>query len=193
MVETGYALLQAGRIAEARDIFLRISSTHSGYTDACHYLCNIAISERDVTQAETWAQRHQEQAPSDPRALNNLGMVRYIQEEWDAAQASFRRAIQLGGAAETHNNLGMALLHLGEEDEAKKCFRQAVEMDEQCIHAFVNLGKLALKRGDVEQAHSCVRKVLDIQPSFRPAHWLLAKLQLLQPDGVAPARDADLE
>ena len=70
-------------------------------------------------------------APSNPDALNLLGLLAFDRMHYDTALDYFREALRGGGeaVADFHRNLGMALQALGRDDEAETAFRRALALD----------------------------------------------------------------
>jgi predicted O-linked N-acetylglucosamine transferase (SPINDLY family) len=67
--------------------------------------------------------------PSNPDALNLLGLLAYRRTHYDTAAAYFRDALQSGGdVADFHANLGLALQDLGRLREAEQAYRRAIAL-----------------------------------------------------------------
>jgi predicted O-linked N-acetylglucosamine transferase (SPINDLY family) len=68
--------------------------------------------------------------PSNPDALNLLGLLAYKRTHYDTAVAYIRDALRSGGdVADFHANLGMAFQGLGDLREAEQAYRRAVSLD----------------------------------------------------------------
>ena len=68
--------------------------------------------------------------PDFAAAHFNLGNVLVKLDEWDEAEAAFRRSIELvPDDAEVHNNLGTLLELRLRLDEARACYDRAIELD----------------------------------------------------------------
>ena len=67
--------------------------------------------------------------PSNPDALNLLGLLAYQRAQYDGAAARFEAALRSGGeVAGFQANLGMALEGLGRVGEAERAYRRAVAL-----------------------------------------------------------------
>jgi len=70
--------------------------------------------------------------PSNPDALNLLGLLAFDRLHYDTALDYFREALRGGDAvADFHRNLGMALQALGRDREAETAYRKALALDPQ--------------------------------------------------------------
>jgi predicted O-linked N-acetylglucosamine transferase (SPINDLY family) len=68
--------------------------------------------------------------PSNPDALNLLGLLAYKRTHYDTATAYFRDALRSGGdVADFHANLAMALEGLGRIRDAQEASRRAIALD----------------------------------------------------------------
>jgi predicted O-linked N-acetylglucosamine transferase (SPINDLY family) len=71
-------------------------------------------------------------APSNPDALNLLGLLAFDRMHYDAALDYFREAVRGGdGVADFNRNLGMALQAIGRDREAEAAYRKALALDPQ--------------------------------------------------------------
>jgi predicted O-linked N-acetylglucosamine transferase (SPINDLY family) len=78
--------------------------------------------------------------PSNPDALNLLGLLAFDRTHYDAALDYFREALQ--GAAEIaffHHHQGMALQALGRDSEAEAAFRRALALEPQTMRLNLSL------------------------------------------------------
>jgi predicted O-linked N-acetylglucosamine transferase (SPINDLY family) len=68
--------------------------------------------------------------PSNPDALNLLGLLAYTRTHYDTAAAYFGEALQSGGeVADFRANLGMALEGLGRLRDAERAYRRAIALN----------------------------------------------------------------
>ena len=80
------------------------------------------------------AARHYAEAiridPGDTTAIDRLAMLRFGEQQYDAALTLYRNLVELTpDSAQTYSNLGAALYYLGRKEEALHHFERAVEID----------------------------------------------------------------
>lgn len=105
------------------------------------------------------SQRAEQSASGDDRRRqqaeehNEKGVMLYHRREPGAAEAEFRRAIEIRqDFAEAHNNLGLALSDQNKRDEAVAAFKRAVELLPDAPESYNNLGCLFKIKKDYQQA-----------------------------------------
>jgi Tfp pilus assembly protein PilF len=90
---------------------------------------------------------------AEARACNARGLALHHGGTLEAAEAAFRRAVELDPAlAEAHNNLGIVLGRLGRPEEAAACFEKALEIRPDLGGALNNLGFLCHQGMQFERA-----------------------------------------
>lgn len=107
--------------------------------------------------------RDEERAAASRRAdaaeVNARGAALFHRGAIEAAEAAFRRAIELDPAvAEAHNNLGLALSRMGRTDEATASFEKALEIRPDLAAALNNLGFLLHEGARFEEAVDLFRR-----------------------------------
>jgi len=107
----------------------------------------------------------------------SLGFIQRAWEwDWDAAAASFRRAIELNpGYATAHRWYAGLLTNLGRHDEAVREAKRALELDplSLIIHTAVGDALYYARRND--EAIGYYRRSIDMDPNFLPGHTDLAR------------------
>jgi tetratricopeptide (TPR) repeat protein len=89
-----------------------------------------AMTAGNPSRAETDLQSVLRSAPSDPRALDLLGVVRVLQHREPEAEKLFRRALQENpNFAPAHAHLGLLYVQKGRTEEALPQLREAVRID----------------------------------------------------------------
>ncbi|MEM8996721.1 MAG: tetratricopeptide repeat protein, partial [Acidobacteriota bacterium] len=103
---------------------------------------------------DTWAEQ--------PKAIYNLALVDYYEDQTDAALAGFEKVLalaaarpelvgeQLRGLAST--NLGLIYLQKGQDDEAARLLEEAVRLDGRNATAWSNLALTRRRQGDAAAA-----------------------------------------
>lgn len=109
-----------------------------------------------------------------------LGFVRFWYDwRWDAAEAEFRRAIELGqDSAGAHLGLAHLLSNLGRQDEAITEIRRARTLDPLSLIAnTLEASFLSLAQRD-DEARIRLQKAFEIEPDFWVAHLHLGGIHL---------------
>jgi Flp pilus assembly protein TadD len=125
-VKLARALLDAGKIGEARSQAERAVEVDEQSPSAWHVLGRVEMAERDFVAAATSLQRVVEKDPDNSHAWNSLGYALIEQGKYEDAAAAMERATSgANPAAYMWNNLGMAYEHLDRIREARAAYRQA--------------------------------------------------------------------
>jgi tetratricopeptide (TPR) repeat protein len=128
-VKLSRALLDAGRIAEARDHAATAIQIDPDSGAAFYVLGRIEMADKDMDAAVAAFEKTVEKDEDNSYAWNNLGYIFIEQEKFVEAAAALENATS--GAKPTDymwNNLGMAYEHLDRMREARAAYRQAVEL-----------------------------------------------------------------
>ncbi len=127
-VKVARALLDAGKVGEARVHAERAIEADQKSAAAWHTLGRIEMAEHDHEAAAASFQRSVEEAPEDSHAWNNLGYVLIELKNFEEAAAALEHATSgTSPAPYMWNNLGMAYEHLDRIREARAAYRQAAE------------------------------------------------------------------
>lgn len=146
-------LHQAGRTAEAAELYERIIAKVPGHFDATHLLGVIALQDGRLKQAETLIVSALRVNPQDGPAISNLGTVYLRKREFGLAREQFARAVTLQpDSTSALSNLGTALRELGRSREALGPLQRAHAAEPQSASICNLLGACFLDIGDVEAA-----------------------------------------
>jgi Flp pilus assembly protein TadD len=138
---------QAGRIAQAEELYRKILTMDARHADSLHLLGMIAFQ----------AEQHDSAAERIRRAIVNLGNVLRVQKKYDAAVVQYTRALELRQDwAEIPGNLGTSLHALRRLDEAEGGHRRALELKPDYAQAHNNLGVVLELRGDFAGVRSAL-------------------------------------
>jgi Flp pilus assembly protein TadD len=120
------ALLDAGKVREARTAAERAVEVDEKSPGAWHVLGRVEMAERDFAAASTSFQRAVQEDPENSHAWNNLGYTLMEQSKFEEAAAALENATSgTSPAPYMWNNLGMAYEHLDRIREARAAYRQA--------------------------------------------------------------------
>ncbi|MCH7544094.1 MAG: tetratricopeptide repeat protein [Proteobacteria bacterium] len=164
-LDTAYAHVRAGRIAEAEAILQRIVTSDPDDADALHLSGVIAAGRDDGAEAVALFIRAIEAKPGFATAQSNLGAALLRRGEIAEAIDHLEKAIELApDSAHAHGNLGNALEASGRYDEAAKAYRRALILDPRDAETHNNLGNVLHKLGQAEAAAASYRRALAIEP-----------------------------
>jgi len=116
--------------------------------------------------------------PDDARLQNHCAIAYDDVGRPDAAEAAYRRAIDLGLGAVAHANLARSLDRQGRSVEARAQAELAIESEEDSARRHYRRGQFLLRYHPErrDEAAQEFRRALDLQPRFRAAQNALADL-----------------
>jgi protein O-GlcNAc transferase len=164
------AFHQAGRLAEAEQIYRQILQGQPKHFDCLHLLGVIHAQRGNYAEAVSQIDVALEVNPSAASAHNNRGNALWQLQRPAEALASCERAIALKpDYAEAFNNRGNALRELQRPEDALASYDRAIALKPSYAEAFNNRGVAlwALKRPD-EALASCERAIA-LKPDYAEA------------------------
>jgi len=156
--EDGVRLMAAAWRTHPSDYVLAYRSSHRLW----------GTGEGRIGEMLAWAKVAVALRPDSPFAHNQLGIAYRAMHDWDQAEASIHRAIELGRKypkyAGARVNLGNMLLEKGELDGAEANYRAAIAIDPDTAGTYFNMGLVYDRRGDLAGAEEWYRKSLVVNP-----------------------------
>ncbi|UJD96961.1 tetratricopeptide repeat protein (plasmid) [Lelliottia amnigena] len=138
-------------------------------------LANAHWNAGQAAQAEQLCLRVLQVAPSQPDALNLLGLMMHAYGKMDLALDYIRKAGQSPGApAIVFSNLAELCRQRGLLQEAEQAARRAVEQEPQLALAWNNLGIILQEAGKFKASLECLQYVASLQPDNAEVHNNLA-------------------
>jgi protein O-GlcNAc transferase len=177
---------RAGRLAEARGLYLSILKTTPDHREALYLLALIAHQTGQPAQAVELMRRLLAIAPSQAKHYSVLGIALMVLGKADEAEASLLRAVALDDSAESYSNLGLLRGVRGRLDEAIAAYQQALARAPGDAAAHYNLGNAYRAKKEMEPAAECYLRAVDIDSEH--AHALAALGQILR--ALARTKDA---
>jgi tetratricopeptide (TPR) repeat protein len=119
-------------------------------------------------------------APEDEQLRYHMGRLDYTDQQFAAAEKSFRRALEINPSfVKAHDNLGLALEALGKEEQAIESYQRAIELvDQQKLKyewPFVNLGRFLFKKNRFNESLNLARRATVVNEGSSEAFYLLAE------------------
>lgn len=117
--------------------------------------------------------------PGSAEAHAGVGWNRFWRDwDWDAAEASFQRALALNASeSNAHFGYSQLLQTLGRDAEALDHLRQARESDPMSLILLTIESSSLLSAGRVAEARQRLQRVFDIAPDFWVAHMVQSNFQ----------------
>lgn len=168
-IESGLALQQTGRFAEAALVYRQILAVNPNHADALHLLGLVAFHDGDYAQATDWIMRALSHHESEI-FYGNLGNAFAARGMRAAAMESFRQAIALKPEyVPAHNNLGNLLRDEGRFTQAVECFETVIALQPDYAEAHNNLANALVDLGDLDAAIGAYRRALALKPGLLEA------------------------
>jgi protein O-GlcNAc transferase len=162
---------QAGKLAQAEEIYRRVLAQQPNHADALHMLGVIAHQMGRLDAAIELIQQAIRLRSDSPDAHYNLGNALGESSRFDEAIFAFRRAIQLRpGYAEAYNNLGNLLRKNGQLDEAAAALLQATRGKTGFAEAHNNLGVALGDKGQIDESIAEFRRAIAFKPDYAEAY-----------------------
>ena len=126
-------------------------------------------------------------APNYALAYNGLGLVQSVLGEDAAAEANFKKSIELQpGSSESHNNYGSFLCARKRYDESITHFLAALKNPLYATPnlAYANAGICSARKNDTKNAEIYLNKALQLEPLTYSAAYQLAEIQFNRGDAI---------
>ena len=162
---------QAGRLAEAEQIYRKVLGAQPGHAEALHLLGVIALQCNQYQPAAALIEQALRIEPSNPDFLIDLGAAyRRLGRSADAEKCHRAALARHPRRADAHNNLGNVLRDLGRMEEAEQCFRQALALKPDYIEAHNNLGNVLVDLKRLDEAEKCFLRSETLDPARPETH-----------------------
>jgi Flp pilus assembly protein TadD len=139
----GQALLQNGRLDQAKVAFERALALSPNSAPSMTALAVVASKQGDDATAIAWCRRALAIDDHSTAALQQLGVALLRQGDLAGAVATFERAVRLDPSdKDSLNRLGVAYVRSGRRDDARRAWEGALAIDPQFDGARQNLERL---------------------------------------------------
>jgi tetratricopeptide (TPR) repeat protein len=170
----GLSHQQAGRVAEAKEVYEQLLAKDRKQPDVLHMLGVIYSSQKEYQKA---AELIGEAIALDPERApfhHNLGQAYRQQDKYEEAREAYRQAVLLNpDEAESHFCLGNTHMALGAQKEALRAFQEALERAPNRMDIWSNLASTFLDMGEVDQAIMVFQRALALAPKDADMHYNL--------------------
>ena len=167
---------QAGKLAEAELAYRALLAEFPDDTNATHLLGVVRFQSGAPAEGLQLVQRSLEADPANAHAWNNLGNMYVYLKRKEEAEAAYRRATTLdGAAAPALYNLGLACLRRNELEQGLTHLRAATRARPRFVDALHTLTLLYYRLGRPQEACDVYRQWAEEDPGNpTPRHMLAA-------------------
>lgn len=170
------AYYRAGNGPSAMAACNSILAKDPDHPHANHLLGIIAIQQKNFKLAIEYLDRATTALPENAEMLTHLGTALSYAGELDAAQNSFKAALQIDPTLiDACNNLAALSLRRNDSASAIRYYQQALAVNERVAEVHANLANVLLATGRVDDAISHYRRALSIRPRFPEAEYGLGQ------------------
>jgi tetratricopeptide (TPR) repeat protein len=167
----GLAHHQAGRLAEAENIYRRVLAMRPDHFDSLHLLGVVFLQRCQYEQAVRQIDVALRQNPNNVNALNNRGTALKELKRFGDALASYDRALKLKpDYADAHSNRGNILKELRRFDEALASYDHALALKPDFAGAHSNRADALHRLKRFADALQGCDRALKLAPNFAEAH-----------------------
>jgi len=161
---------QAGRLAEAEQIYRQILADLPDQPDVLHLLGILAGQAGKADAGIELISRAIGIKPNSAVYHDSLAKLLKSSGKTDEAIAAYREALRLDpDFAEAHNNLGVALRASGQLETANAAFREAIRIKPVFAEAYNNLGNGHIEARRFDEAVAACRQAVALKPAYGDA------------------------
>jgi len=159
---------QAGRLSEARDIYLELLKDNPEDANSLHLLGMLVHQGGDSNQGIMLIEKALELIPDFPLYLNNLGHIYLSQQQLDKAEELFLKATRINTEMPAPlYGLGECYRRQGDLQHAANFIEYVLEREPQHVDAIVSLGLIHLQSNSAQKA----LELFEIASSIDSAHF----------------------
>ena len=135
------------------------------------YLNLATVRSEFIPRAETAVNRHYGLNPTNLVALNNLGTVAYLKQDWATADAKYSEALAVNPESQgTRLNRAMANLRAGKFERSLEDYQWLLEKNPNAYVVRYGLGEIAEKQSQAAEALKHFAVYLDLAPKSTPEY-----------------------
>jgi tetratricopeptide (TPR) repeat protein len=188
----GEAYMQAGQAQKALDTLKE--AIQQDPRDERNYIAvaKLAVEEDLAAPGLELLDQGLSYLPESYPLLMQRGYLRLSQGQYAAAEADYRKAMQLQPASDSAR-IGLAFVFLENQrqPEAEALLRRAIESGPPNFFAQYLLGELLIREGQNDEAIQHLQQSITLQPRFAAAHTDLGKLYLKKSEAPDAVRELE--
>jgi protein O-GlcNAc transferase len=168
---------QAGRLAQAEELYKLILQTNPNHPDALHLLGMVLAQTGRAPEGIELIHKAIAAMPDAALFHMSLGEAQRRVRNVDQSVASFTRSIELDPElVEAHNNLSAALSDIRRFDDAILAAQKAIALRPNYAEAHFNLGYALSASSQKEDAITSYRRAIELKPDYPEAHFNLGSV-----------------
>lgn len=177
----GATLFHEDKPKESLEVYTRAAALqHPSATDL-HTVALDYVLLGDYADADKWMSESIREGATDADAWYSLGRIKYNENRFAEAIASFGKALELSPRlVKAEDNLGLSYEGLNQPDKAMEAYRQAIAWGtasgKPSEQPLLNLGTLLADRNQLEEALPLLLQAEAIAPAYGKTHAALGKL-----------------
>lgn len=158
------ALLDAGRLQDARALYQEILTIDPEYVEAWLMVAALDAESGAVESALACCERVLQLAPDNAEAYSMQGRLLASQGKLHAARDSLFRSVELDkDDGESWGALAGLFLKLGDFSEAARCSRASVKLLPRFLDGYINLGNALAGMGHSQDAYEAYIQAIALQ------------------------------
>jgi tetratricopeptide (TPR) repeat protein len=123
--------------------------------------------------------------PQDERVQNAIGQYYFARQDWNAAIASYNKAIKINPSfSQPYNQLGYAYRFTDKLPEAEKAFTKYIELIPDDPNPYDSYAELLMQEGKLDDSIKNYQKALAIDPNFISSYVGIANDQMFAGRGA---------
>jgi Flp pilus assembly protein TadD len=171
--------MQAGRLAEAEEIYRQLLETHPEHHEALFKMGVLQAHQGHVHDAIDYFRKVLTLTPDMVEAQNNLGNVYFQKKDYAQALVCYEQVLSSRPRnVESLNNLGNVYKMQGQFDLALASYKKALTQKPGSASIFNNIGTTYRGMGRLDDALAYFRKALAVKPEFAHVQWNMSALML---------------
>lgn len=168
MIQTALSHHKAGRLKEARDLYMEILIDDYQNADVWHLLGLIELDEgRD--NGFDMIHRALQLAPNSPIFHANIAHHYKLKENYKKAVEHFLCAYELAPLVDTLFEVALLYQILRLPDKALHCYEVIIAKNPSHSKSLNNIGVIYAQRGEWNIAQAYFQKALDVKPNYEDA------------------------
>jgi tetratricopeptide (TPR) repeat protein len=172
-VKAGNFMLEAGRFEDAQGVAKRMLARDANNLEAQILLANSLAGLRDLKGAVAAFETALTMDPNRAATYSELGTVRLVGGQKEAAEAAFRKAVEIDpNSASAHLSLANYFWAMGNMAEAERGLRRGLEIEPKNLLGNRAMAMYHMLGRTPEKAEPHLRVVADASPSAEGKYFL---------------------
>ena len=171
LFQQGFALLDQGRLGQAREAFDKVVKLNNRHFDAFNLLGIISVQSKNPQLAISFFDKAIKLNRDNPYFYCNRGNAYYETNQIETALINYNRAISIDPYyAEAYSYKGIALIAKNLLTEALENIDKAIEIKPEYAEGFINRGIVLTALNELEEAVHSYDKAIELIPGYALAH-----------------------